>query len=222
MGQKKLSMKNVAKAQKYFVTGIGTEIGKTVVSSILVELLEADYWKPVQAGDLKNTDTMKVQSLISNAKSHFHAEAYALRHPISPHAAAERENVAIQFDDLVIPNTSNHLVIEGAGGLMVPLNATQLFLDWLSKIQISTIVVSRHYLGSINHTLLTLEVLRHYQIPIQGIIFNGEENKDTESFILNYSQIPLLGILRPESDLTPLVIKRYAEQWRSNFFPELE
>ena len=177
---------------QFFITGIGTEIGKTVVSAIVTEYLQADYWKPVQSGDLHWTDTMKVQSLVSNTKSVFHPERHRLNAPLSPHASAALDGVQIKLSDFTIPATSNHLVVEGAGGLMVPLNEHEVLLDLIQQLQIPVILVSRNYLGSINHTLLSFEALQQRNIPIAGIVFNGEPNPASESFIENYTQLPVL------------------------------
>src|SRR5689334_12410627 len=115
------------------VAGIGTGVGKTIVSAILTEAFEADYWKPVQAGDLESSDTIAVRNLISNNKTHFHQETYALKTPMSPHAAAEIDGVKIGIEDLVIPETDNRLIIELAGGIMVPINDYDLNLDLIKQ-----------------------------------------------------------------------------------------
>ena len=138
----------------YFITGIGTEVGKTIVSAVVTEALWADYFKPIQAGDLEYSDTDKVKALISNSKSKFFNNAYALKTPMSPHAAAEIDEVTIDLKSISRPKTQNHLVIEGAGGLMVPLNNKDCIIDLIEKTD-KIILVSRHYLGSINHTLLS-------------------------------------------------------------------
>ena len=177
---------------QFFVTGIGTEIGKTVVSSILTEYLQADYWKPVQSGDLHLTDTMKVQALVSNTKSYFHPERHRLNAPLSPHAAAALDGVQIQLSDFTLPQTSNHLIVEGAGGLMVPLNDQDLMIDLIKQLGIPVILVSRNYLGSINHTVLSIEALQRRDIPIAGIVINGEPNPATETFIESMSALPIL------------------------------
>ena len=177
----------------FFVTGIGTEIGKTVVSSILVEALGADYWKPVQAGDLDYSDTMKVKNLVSNSRSDFHPERYRLTQPMSPHAAAAIDGVAIQLTDFHLPNTRNNLIVEGAGGLMVPLNQQDCMIDLIRYLNIPVVLVSQNYLGSINHTLLSIKVLEMYGVPIQGLIFNGEKNSATEQIIEKMGKVKILG-----------------------------
>ena len=176
-----------------FVTGIGTGIGKTLISAILVEKLQADYWKPVQAGDLDDSDTIKVRQLVSNSTSVFHPETYRLTQPHSPHKSAALDGITIDEQIIIQPQTNNRLIIEGAGGLMVPLNNHFLMIDLIKQFNAEVILVSQNYLGSINHTLLSIEALKHRNIPIKGIIFNGEANPSTEDYILAYTQIPLLG-----------------------------
>lgn len=178
---------------QFIVAGIGTEIGKTVVSSILVEALEADYWKPIQSGGLEFTDSDNVKSLISNSKTHFWPEAYRLNEPLSPHAAAAIDGVEVQLEKFVLPQTSNRLVVELAGGLFVPLNNHQTNLDFIPRLGLPVVLVSRNYLGSINHTLLSVEALRTRNVPIAGLIFNGESTPASEDFIINYTQLEVLA-----------------------------
>jgi dethiobiotin synthetase len=198
-----------------FITGNGTDIGKTIISAIITEHLEADYWKPVQSGELDNTDTMKVKSLVSNSKTIFHPEQFKLVQPLSPHASAEIDGVEIELEDFKLPSTTNHLVIEGAGGLMVPLNNRILIADLITHFKSSVIVVSRNYLGSINHTLLTIQELRSRNIPIIGIVFNGEHNPQTENFILQYTQLPLLFRVEMEEQIDKQTILKYSRQINS-------
>jgi dethiobiotin synthetase len=181
------------KKDHYFVTGIGTGIGKTIVSAILVEKLKADYWKPVQSGDLDNSDSLSVESLISNTTTKIHPEAYRLNQPFSPHKSAAIDGITIDPENFIPPKTDNALIIEGAGGLMVPLNGSFLIIDLIKKLNIPAILVSQNYLGSINHTLLSIQVLKQYGIPIKGIIFNGVKDIYTKEFILDYAEINLLG-----------------------------
>lgn len=198
--------------KKYFVTGISTEVGKTVVSAILTEALEADYWKPVQAGELDNSDTQKVQKLVSNSRSVFHANSYALHTPMSPHAAAEIDGVAIKLEAIQEPQTTNHLVIEGAGGLLVPLNTTQTVFD-IIKPEYTVVVVSRHYLGSINHTLLTINYLKSKGFDVV-LVFSGNEHPTTESIIKEMTGVPVLGRVEEEPYFDGNVIKEYADLFR--------
>lgn len=195
---------------RIFITGNGTDIGKTIVSAIITEALQADYWKPIQSGELDHTDTMKVQNLISNSKSVFHQERHKLQQPLSPHAAAAIDGVNIALNDFVIPETKNHLVVEGAGGLMVPLNDKDLIADLIAYLNLSVIVVSRNYLGSINHTILTINELKRRNIPILGIVFNGESTPATENFIENYTKIPVLFRVIFEENVDKSTILKYA------------
>lgn len=199
---------------RLFVTGIGTEVGKTVIAAILTEALEADYWKPLQAGDLDYSDTHKVRDLVSNDKSVFHPETHALNHPMSPHAAAERDGVEISLDDFQLPQTENNLIVEGAGGLMVPLNSKDCIIDLIEKLDIEVVLVSRNYLGSINHTLLSVEALQNRSIKIRGIIFNDKENKDTESVILKMTGLKCLGRVEFEENLSSESISRLAVKFK--------
>ncbi|MFY7672136.1 dethiobiotin synthase [Tenacibaculum sp. MEBiC06402] len=200
--------------KKYFITGISTEVGKTVASAIITEALEADYWKPVQSGDLEYSDTHKVKNLISNNTSVFHENSYALNTPMSPHASAEIDGITIDVDKIKEPATKNHLVIEGAGGLLVPLNNEQTIFD-LIKPDYKIIVVSRHYLGSINHTLLTLNLLKSRGFDV-SLIYSGNEHKTTEEIIEKMSGVDVLGRIEEEPYFDQNVIKEYAEKFRDN------
>ena len=195
--------------RKIFITGIGTDVGKTVVSAILAEALEADYWKPIQAGDLENSDSIKVSNLISNAKTAIHSEGLKLSEPMSPHAAAEIDNVAIKITDFKIPETTNNLIIEGAGGLMVPLNSEDLIIDLIKELDAEVVLVSQNYLGSINHTLLSLESMKVRKLKVIGIIFNGEENAETEKYILNYSGLKCLGRVKQHKIINKEIVLSY-------------
>jgi dethiobiotin synthetase len=200
---------------KLFITGIGTDVGKTVVSAIVTQALEADYWKPIQAGDLDHSDTHKVKAFVSNDKTTFFENSYALNTPASPHYAATIDGVTIDIQKITEPKTKNHLVIEGAGGLFVPLNNQQTIAD-LIRPDYKVIVVSRHYLGSINHTLLTLEALKNLNIQVAGIIFNGQKNEATESIILSKTNVKYIGRLETEPYIDSNVINEYADLWREN------
>jgi dethiobiotin synthetase len=177
-----------------FVTGIGTGIGKTIVSAILTESLKADYWKPIQSGDLDDSDTLKVKSLITNTISKFHPEAYRLTRPYSLHKSADLDGIIINPAKIIIPETDNRLIIEGAGGLMVPLNNSFLMTDLIVQLQVEVVLVIKHYLGSINHTLLSLEALRNRNIPIRAIVFNGDNDKYSEELISSYAQCKTISV----------------------------
>ncbi len=196
----------------YFVTGISTDVGKTIASAILVEALEADYFKPIQAGDLDNSDTHKVQRLVSNSKSVFHANSYALETPMSPHGAAEIDGLTIDIKKIKRPNTTNNIVIEGAGGLMVPLNDSETILDLIHPKD-RVIVVSRHYLGSINHTLLTINTLKEKGFDV-ALIYSGDEYKSTESIIKKMTGVKVIGRINDEPYFDRNVLKEYAERFK--------
>ena len=171
------------------VTGIGTDVGKTVVSGILAQALQADYWKPVQAGDLNYSDSHKIEERTQGVR--ILPERYRLTSPMSPHAAAEIDGIEISLEDFGIPDFKEYLIIEGAGGIMVPMNKMgQHFGDLFHHLKVPVIVVSRHYLGSINHTLLTLNFLKQIGVEVLGLIFVGDENKTTESIITSSFDIP--------------------------------
>lgn len=195
---------------QFIVAGIGTEIGKTVVSAILVEALKADYWKPVQSGALTDSDTDTVRRLVSNSVSQFHPEAYRLTQPLSPHAAAEQDGITIDPQTITLPKTDNSLVTELAGGLMVPLNDTYLNIDLVQQLNLPVVLVSRNYLGSINHTLLSVEACRSRDIHLLGILFNGPTVPATETFILNYTGLPCLGRIGQGDIVTKEVVSNYA------------
>ena len=181
-------------SKRIFISGIGTEVGKTFCSAIVVEALKADYWKPIQAGELDDLDSLWVRDFISNDVSEFHREKYLLSEPMSPHAAAKIDGVKIEISDFKTPQTSNLLVVEGAGGLMVPLNVKgDMIVDLIPMVADETILISKNYLGSINHTLMSIELLKQRKIPITGIIFNGDSNAETESIILETTGVKCLG-----------------------------
>ncbi len=203
--------------RKLFVTGIGTDVGKTVVSAILVEALQADYWKPVQTGSYFSTDSEKIRKYISNSKTVVHPESYVLRQYMSPHAAAELEGQHIELSGINLPASSNaNMVIEGAGGIMVPINEKEFILDIIIKTQSEVVLVVQNYLGSINHSLLSIDALRFRNIPVLGIVFNGPPHKLSEDIILNYSGLKCLGRINKETVINQEVVSRYAVQFREN------
>jgi len=202
--------------RKIFVTGIGTDVGKTVVSTILVEALQADYWKPVQTGSYFSTDSDKVKKNIRNTRTKIHPETYVLKQYMSPHAAAELEGVHIELDKIEMPQTGNTLVMEGAGGIMVPLNDQHFIVDIIKKFDCETVLVIQNYLGSINHSILSVDALKFRNIRILGIVFNGPPHKLSEDIILQYSGVPCLGRVNKENVISPDVISRYAEEFAGN------
>jgi len=187
-----------------FITGIGTGIGKTLVSAIVAEALEADYWKPVQAGYANGTDSEWMKTVLSNAESKVHSEVYKLKLPASPHIAARNESIEISLEQIYSAycqlssgndrNGNSPLVIEGAGGLLVPLNEKEFVADLIKKLNARVILVSRNYLGSINHSLMTAQICRQKNIPVLGWIFN-DEYMHYEEDIVRWSGYPKLGII---------------------------
>ena len=166
-----------------FITGIGTNVGKTIVSAILTEAVEADYWKPLQTGYDEGRDAETLRDLISNTKTKIHPPYLELKLPASPNIAAEVEKVSIELSSLVFPQTTNKLLIEGAGGLMVPINHQQTFLDFVKENKLEVIVVVRDYLGCINHTLLTFETLKNHNLKCVFGVFNGSFSAAVEKTI---------------------------------------
>lgn len=175
------------------IAGIHTGIGKTVVSAVVAEALGADYWKPVQAGDLDNTDTMKVASLLSNGYARVHPEAHRLTEALSPHAAAKLDQVEVDYKLFPMPKTEGILVVETAGGLHSPMTGNKTMADFIGHYQLPTLLVSNNYLGSINHTLMSIEVMKQRGIKLLGIIMNGDKNGESESFIEQYSGVRIIG-----------------------------
>jgi dethiobiotin synthetase len=202
--------------KQYFIAGIGTDVGKTLASAILVEALEADYWKPIQAGELNNTDSMKVRSLISNSKTVIHPEAFLLSEPLSPHAAAEIDEIQIKLKDIILPQTSNSLIIEGAGGLMTPINENDLMIDLIKKLDVEVILISEYYLGSINHTLLSAYALQSNNIPVAGIVFNGTSVPSSEQYILKHTGLKHLLSIEEEEIIDKNTILKYKTALKFN------
>lgn len=199
----------------YFVTAIGTDSGKTLVSAIVCKALQADYWKPVQAGLPGDTET--VRALLGDGGSKIHSETFVFKTPASPHAAAALENVKISLEDFKLPNHTNDLVIEGAGGCLVPLNDSDFVIDLAEKFKAQVILVSNLYLGSINHTLMTYEVLKLRRLPVKGIIFNGSHNWESERIILHHTGLRCLLHIGEEPVINKKVIEKYSrilmEHW---------
>jgi dethiobiotin synthetase len=196
---------------KIIISGIGTEVGKTISSAIITTKVCGDYWKPIQSG---SSDTEIIKKLVDQSQHKIFQPVYHFKNPLSPHIAAKLENISIDLEKITPPKTDKTLVIEMAGGILVPLNYTYLTIDLFSLWNASWIIVSKNYLGSINHTLLTIEALQARKIPIKGLIFNGTPDLDSEKAILSISKIPMIGRLLFEKDLNQTVIKRYASKWQ--------
>jgi dethiobiotin synthetase len=179
---------------RIFVTGIGTGIGKTVISAMLTKALDADYWKPIQAGYEDGTDSEYVQKTLMGTTAKVHPEVYKLKKPASPHIAAREEGIHISIPKICeqIPSINRNLIIEGAGGLLVPLNETAFVADLIKALDAKVILISRNYLGSINHSLLTARVCREMNIPVLGWIFN-DQYLDYEEEIVRWSNFPRIA-----------------------------
>ncbi|AZA76589.1 dethiobiotin synthase [Chryseobacterium sp. G0186] len=187
---------------KLFITGIGTEIGKTVCSAILVQYFKADYWKPIQSGDLHYTDSKKIETWTDTPACH--PETYRLQLAASPHQSAREENIQINLDDFQLPETQNSLIVEGAGGLMVPLSDHTFMIDLIENLNIPTALVVRNYLGCINHTLLSIMALQQKNIKLEYLILNGNFPEDTErvlcSFIEKETKIIRIPEISPDKE----------------------
>lgn len=175
-----------------FITGIGTNVGKTIVSAVLTEALQADYWKPIQSGVIEGKDSDTVKSFISNSKSVFHPETYLLNEPLSPHFAAKLDGVEIELDKIQLPKTANHLIIEGAGGLLVPINDNNYVIDIAKQLDCEIVLVISSYLGCINHSLLSIDYLKRNHFKIKALVFNGEFAPEVKQAISNYANNTLI------------------------------
>ncbi len=195
---------------KYFITGIGTDIGKTLASSILVELLNADYWKPVQTGNISDSDCHTVKNLITNSTSAFHKESYSYKAPLSPHLAAALENETIDINKISLPSTTNNnIIIEGAGGLLVPLARKTYVIDLAKKFDAEVILVCKNYLGCINHSLLSIDYLTRNNFKIRGLVLNGNFDPLVKEEIINYVDIPVLFEIPEFHNITKEVVLNF-------------
>lgn len=205
-------------SNRIFITGIGTGVGKTLTAACVTEALQADYWKPVQTGLEEGTDTETVRGLVSNAVSVCHKEVYCLREPASPHLAARLEQVRIEVAPIlqqadIIQPADRWLVIEGAGGLMVPLNEDVFTLDLIRELKAQVIIVAQNYLGSINHSLLTAKVLQHSGIAVLGWIFSGEYHTN-ENEVVRWSGYRKLGRIERAEKVDRAFVKEQAGKLR--------
>lgn len=200
--------------RQWVVTGTDTDIGKTVFAAALTGALRADYWKPVQAGLEDGTDSEAVLRLSGLSGDHVLPEKYRLKIPASPHFSAAQEGISIAADDLVVPATNRPLVIEGAGGALVPINENFLYADLFARWKIPVIVVASTRLGTINHSLLTLEALRARAVPVLGMAFVGDAVPDSQKTICAIGKVPELGRLPM---LENLVADTLAAAFAENF-----
>ena len=179
--------------QGYFVTGTDTNVGKTIAAAWAMLHLEADYWKPAQSGLEPPTDTQIIQQITELPKERFHIETYRLTQPLSPHEAAKRDGVEIEMEKFQIPQTGRALIVEGAGGLMVPLGKDNLVIDLIGQLGLPSILVCRSGLGTINHTLLSLEAMRAREVSIAGIIISGSKMPHNRQAIEEYGRVPIIA-----------------------------
>ena len=177
----------------FFVTGTDTDVGKTVVSAWLLAHLDACYWKPVQAGAEPETDSATVRRLAEVEADRIMPEAYLLSEPIAPHEAAQRSGIAIDMAKLVPPPCDRPLVVEGAGGLMVPLTDEAYVVDLATELHLPLILVTRSTIGTINHTLLSLEAIRRRGLPLAGVVINGPETPHNRAAIERYGQVEVIA-----------------------------
>ncbi len=198
----------------FFITAIGTDSGKTLVSAIFTEALLGDYWKPIQAG--YPTDSDEVKRLVSNTESKILDEKFLLKTPASPHAAAKVEEIEINLEDFEQPVTDKPLIVEGAGGLLVPINDNQVVANLIEKLKLPVILVSNLYLGNINHTLLSAHYLKQTGIEVAGIVFNGPANYESERIIEKMTGYPVLLKIPELSTINRETVKNYANQLKNN------
>lgn len=201
--------------EQIFITGTDTGIGKTVVSAIFTAGLGATYWKPVQSGLKDDTDTQFVRRVTDLPDHRFAEERFRLTEPLSPHASAAIDGVSISLEDFTIPRyETKHLVVEGAGGLLVPLNDRDMIIDLISHLGLPVLLVVRSELGTLNHTFLSLEALRSRGIPIIGVVMNGPRNESNRKAIEKYGRVEILGELEPLETINPETLQ---EQFQKMF-----
>lgn len=197
-------------AGSLFVTGTDTDVGKTVVAAALTLGLEGYYWKPVQAGLAPSTDTASVRAWTGLPDERFLPEGYRLREPMSPHAAAALEGIEIDPAGLIgteLPS-DRPVVVEGAGGLMVPLGPGALMVDLIAGLGLPVVLVARTALGTLNHTLLSVSELRRRSIPLLGVVLNGEEHESNRRAIEEYGDVTVLGRVPPLHDIDAESLRR--------------
>ena len=194
--------------QKYFVTAIGTDSGKTLVSAILTRAINGKYWKPIQAGEPRDTNFVAQYAPTL-------PEKYVLQTPASPHYAASLDKVDIRISDFQLPDEPR-LVVEGAGGMMVPVNDDELVIDLAELLNLSVVLVCNLYLGSINHSLLSIDYLKRRGLPVAGIIFNGPSNASSEEIIEKYCPWPVLLRIPQLTEVTEATIDPMVQELRMN------
>ncbi|MGL4767137.1 MAG: dethiobiotin synthase [Formosimonas sp.] len=198
-------------SQPIALTGIHTNIGKTICAAVLTQAWQCDYWKPIQAGDLACSDSIRVRELLRNPHSQVMPEAFALHTAASPHVAAAIDGVNIELSDLTAPRR-NHLLIETAGSVLSPVNARHTVADLLAFAHWPTILVVQHYLGSISHTLSAIEALQSRGVAILGLVINGAAHVESEAFICHYTQLPIVARVAQLPQLNAAAVTQAAQQ----------
>ena len=201
----------------FIIAGIHTGIGKTLCSAIICQATGYDYWKPVQAGSLEDSDSIFVKKNVTNTSVRIHPEEYRLNTAASPHIAAEIDGIEIKKENIILPKSNNRIIVETAGGLMSPFSKTFFNIDLPGHLNLPVILVSNNYLGSINHTLLSVEALQKRNIEIKGIVFSGEKVESTQSFILEYTKLTLLFSIPFLNKIDAETIANFASTIKLNF-----
>jgi dethiobiotin synthetase len=198
-------------AKGLFITGIGTDVGKTVAAAVISKALEADYWKPVQCGDFDNSDSIKIARFGLKTLP----EAYRLQAPMSPHAAADLEGIELSINEIELPKSEKPIVVEGAGGVMVPFNSKETYLDLMVRLNLPVVLVTRHYLGSINHTMLSWKVLKEAGLNVVALVISGKEHGSTETHFATQMDVPFIRINEFE-EVSSETIAAEAERLKSS------
>jgi dethiobiotin synthetase len=195
-----------------FITGIGTDVGKTVAAAVITKSLEADYWKPVQCGDLDNSDSIKIAELTGMKTL---PETFRLKASMSPHAAADLEGIELSIAQINLPKSDKPIVVEGAGGVMVPFNSRETYLDLMVKLNLPVVLVTRHYLGSINHTMLSWKVLKEAGLNVVALVISGKAHESTESHFATQMDVPFIRINELE-EVSSETVAAEAERLKSS------
>ena len=210
-----MKFKNV-RHKGFFITGTDTGVGKTFICSLLMQKYNFDYWKPVQTGKFTENDTLYIKENSSVKKNRFHKPIYTFKKPLSPHLASSYERISINIKRIKKPKSNKPLIIEGAGGILVPLNKKDLIIDLIKKFKLPVIIVSKSILGTINHTLMTLEILKKSKINIFGVILNNIKNKkegdENAKSIEDFGNIKVLGQISSINHITKKKIEALSKK----------
>jgi len=198
--------------KKFFITGTDTSVGKTLFCSILMDKFLYDYWKPIQTGNKNDNDTIYIKKICKIPSNRFYKPAFSFRKSLSPHQAAKYENVSINLNNIKKPITNNPLIIEGIGGILVTLNNKNLIIDLIKKLKFPVIIVSRSTLGTINHTLMTIKILRQNKIKIYGVVLNGVMNKKNAQSIEHFGKVKVLAQIPFFKKISLKKIKNFTNQ----------